>query len=41
MQAALLAAKAEICREGLRLQLIQFKEEMQEELHPLKDLLAA
>ena len=36
-----LADTSDICREGLCQQLIEFKEEMQEELHPLRDLLAA
>ena len=36
-----LADTSDVCREGLCQQLIEFKEEMQEELHPLRDLLAA
>ena len=36
-----LAANEEISREGLRQQLIEFRTEMQAELHPLRDLLAA
>ena len=36
-----LADTSDVCREGLHKQLIEFTEEMQEELHPLRDLLAA
>ena len=36
-----MAETSDLCREGLRKQLIEFKEEMKEELHPLRDLLAA
>ena len=36
-----LADTSDVCREGLRKQLIEFKEEMREELHPLRVLLEA
>ena len=36
-----LASNADVCRERLRQHLIEYQEEMQEELHPLRDLLAA
>ena len=36
-----MAETSNLCREGMRKQLIEFKAEMREELHPLRDLLAA